>query len=279
MHGEIPGVSVNQLFPDRKSCRLAGLHRFDINGIAGYGGGQPAESIVVAGGYEDDEDYGDLIIYTGEGGNDPNTGKQVRDQEMTRGNLGLARNIDTGTPVRVIRSASTTGKGGPYRYDGLFAVTEVAKQVGISGFDVYRYRLEVLTETKAPSPPSLPRGTTETERRSMTTQRVVRQTAVSNAVKRLYDYTCQFCATRITIPTGGYAEAAHIKPLGRPHDGPDIPENVLCLCANCHVLFDRGAVGVAPDGSLINAPGEIRVSSKHQIGFEYLEYHRNQHGL
>ena len=98
MHGKIPGVSVNQLFPDRKSCRLAGLHRFDINGIAGYGGGQPAESIVVAGGYEDDDDYGDLIIYTGEGGNDPNTGKQVRDQEMTRGNLGLARNIDTGTP-------------------------------------------------------------------------------------------------------------------------------------------------------------------------------------
>ena len=239
---------------------------------------KPAESIVVAGGYEDDEDCGDLIIYTGEGGNDPNTGKQVRDQEMTRGNLGLARNIDTGTPARVIRSASPTGKGGPYRYDGLFTVTEAAKQVGISGFDVYRYRLEVLTETKAPSPHSLPGGTTETERRSITTQRVVRQTAVSNAVKRLYDYTCQFCATRITIPTGGYAEAAHIKPLGRPHDGPDIPENVLCLCANCHVLFDRGAVGVAPNGSLINAPGEIRVSSKHQIGFEHLEYHRNQHG-
>jgi hypothetical protein len=33
-----------------------------------------AESIVVSGGYEDDEDHGDTIIYTGHGGNDPQTG-------------------------------------------------------------------------------------------------------------------------------------------------------------------------------------------------------------
>jgi putative restriction endonuclease len=114
MHGDLDNVAVGQVFEDRSAVAAAGIHRAPQSGIVGYGNGQPAESIVVAGGYEDDEDYGDLIIYTGEGGNDPNTGKQIRDQEMTKGNLGLTRNIDTGVPLRVIRSISTTGKGGPY---------------------------------------------------------------------------------------------------------------------------------------------------------------------
>ena len=80
-------------------------------------------------------------------------------------------------------------------------------------------------------------------------------------------------------PTGGYAEAAHIMPLGRPHYGPDVSENVLCLCANCHVLFDRGAIGIAADGSLINTPGDLRDVTGHRVGPEYLEYHRGQHDL
>lgn len=44
-----------------------------------FGGG--ADAIVVSGGYEDDNDDGDEIIYTGQGGNDPDSGKQVADQE------------------------------------------------------------------------------------------------------------------------------------------------------------------------------------------------------
>ena len=168
---------------------------------------------------------------------------------------------------------------GHYRYDGLFLVTEAARQRGKSDFFVFRYRLEVVPGAQAASNRSLPTGTTEPERRSTTTQRVIRQTAVSISVKRMHDYVCQICSTRISIPTGGYAEAAHIKPLGRPHDGPDVTENVLCLCANCHVLFDRGAIGVAADGSLINTNGRLGVLGSHTVGDEYLEYHRSQHDL
>jgi hypothetical protein len=47
---------------------------------------------------------------------------------------------------------------------------------------------------------------------------------------RLYDFTCQICGTRLATPAGAYAEICHIKPLGRPHNGPDVPENILCLC-------------------------------------------------
>ena len=280
MHGELPDVEIGQVFSDREECRLAGVHRADIAGITGYGGGQPAESIVVSGGYEDDEDHGDLIIYTGDGGRDPNTGKQIRDQELIRGNAGLWRNWSTGTAVRVVRSIGPKGEGKPYRYDGLYDVTEEPKyEQGVEEFFIFRFRLENTSGIPVKTERQLSLGSTEPARKAMTTERIVRQTAVSNSVKKLHDYTCQICLVRITVPTGGYAEAAHIQPLGRPHDGPDITENVLCLCANCHVKFDRGAIGVADDFTLINADGKLRRVKGHAISTEYLAHHRRRYKL
>jgi putative restriction endonuclease len=34
---------------------------------------------VLSGGYVDDNDEGDVIIYTGQGGRDPATGRQIKD--------------------------------------------------------------------------------------------------------------------------------------------------------------------------------------------------------
>ena len=58
-----------------------------MRGIAPHG-----SSIVLSGGYVDHEDLGDVIIYTGEGGRDPNTGRQIADQQLISGNLALAEN-------------------------------------------------------------------------------------------------------------------------------------------------------------------------------------------
>jgi putative restriction endonuclease len=65
------------------------VHRGLIQGIATAG-----STIVLAGGYVDDEDFGDTIIYTGEGGRDPNTGAQIADQELSGRNLELVQNYD-----------------------------------------------------------------------------------------------------------------------------------------------------------------------------------------
>jgi putative restriction endonuclease len=54
----------------------AGVHRPPVGGISGTSA-QGANSIVVSGGYEDDLDLGDELIYTGAVGNDPETGAQV----------------------------------------------------------------------------------------------------------------------------------------------------------------------------------------------------------
>jgi putative restriction endonuclease len=76
----------------------AGVHRATQAGICGSGS-LGAESIVVSGGYEDDEDFGRSIVYTGQGWRDPNTGRQIADQQLTRGNKALAVIAMTGFPI------------------------------------------------------------------------------------------------------------------------------------------------------------------------------------
>ena len=115
-------------------------------------------------------------------------------------------------------------------------------------------------------------------RQQATILRIVRDNEQARRIKTLYDYRCQMCGTRLVGLAGPYAEAAHIRPLGAPHDGPDIPENILCLCPNHHVLFDHGGVTVDADLSLIGAVGRLIVHLKHLIGAEHLRYRREHYG-
>src|SRR5262245_65219386 len=119
--GDIPEVLVGRVFTNRAELAQAGIHRPMMAGISGSGT-EGADSIVLSGGYEDDEDYGDVIVYTGHGGNDPESKRQVADQELSRGNLALAVSCREGLPVRVIRGAELDSEFAPergYRYDGL----------------------------------------------------------------------------------------------------------------------------------------------------------------
>lgn len=114
---------------------------------------------------------------------------------------------------------------------------------------------------------------------STTVVRRVRDTRVSRWVKRAHDGVCQVCGERLTLQGGWYAEGAHIKPLGAPHLGPDVPSNVLCLCPNDHVRFDSGSIVVEPDGNIHAAGstkvlGQLRRDVRHVINSEYLEYRK-----
>ena len=80
--GEIEGVEVGATLESRRALHDAGIHRPLQAGIAGSAS-TGAESIVLSGGYVDDEDHGDEVIYTGHGGRDPKSGRQVGDQEFT----------------------------------------------------------------------------------------------------------------------------------------------------------------------------------------------------
>ncbi len=107
--------------------------------------------------------------------------------------------------------------------------------------------------------------------------RIVRDTKQARRIKELYGYRCQMCGTRLEGLAGPYAEAAHIRPLGAPHHGPHTSDNILCLCANHHVLLDHGGVAVAEDLSLVGEEGRLDVDSRHQISEEHLRYRREHY--
>lgn len=279
--GPIPGITVGTVFGSYAEMNEAGLHRSSMGGISGRGA-VGADSIVLSGGYEDDIDEGDVIVYTGSGGRD-SSGRHVADQTLTRFNLALTVNEREGYPIRLIRGRDPRNRFAPpsgYRYDGLFRVTSHWHEQGKSGFMVWRYRLEQIsdptTEGSTPTPGD-PLGNSTPKRVSTTVQRIIRDTKVSKAVKAAYDHTCQVCGTRLDSGAGPYAEAAHIRPLGQPHNGPDVPSNVICLCPNHHVLFDLGAFSVADDYSLIGAEGRLTVRSDHGIDLGHLRYHREHY--
>ncbi|MGW2501955.1 YDG/SRA domain-containing protein [Streptomyces sp. NPDC001588] len=289
--GAMPDIDVGEAFVDRRALAAARVHRPLHASICGTAE-QGAESIVVSGGYEDDEDYGDVIVYTGRGGRNPDTGRQVRDQELTQGNAALVTSLTTGAPVRVVRGTGGERQYAPaagLRYDGLFRVEDYWSECGRSGYLIWRFRLAQLpppAATRQPAIPSphQPEGQEIPGRATVTTQRIVRSTAVADFVKRAHDYTCQVCDIRLATPTGAYAEGAHIQPLGRPHAGPDIAANVLCLCPNHHVLFDLGMLTIADNLAITSPAGDshrqrLREVASHKIGREYLTYHRTHHAL
>ena len=107
--GHVPGVAVGTSFASYAELNGAGVRKQTQAGISGSGT-EGAESVVVSGGYPDDQDSGDEIIYTGQGGRDT-SGKHVKDQELVRGNLALAKSELEGLPVRIIRGAHP---GDPY---------------------------------------------------------------------------------------------------------------------------------------------------------------------
>ncbi|TVU04460.1 hypothetical protein EJB05_47570, partial [Eragrostis curvula] len=147
--GHIPGVLVGDAFFYRAELCVVGLHTAPQAGI-GYipasivSEGRPvATSIVSSGGYLDDEDTGDVLVYTGSGGRQRNRLDHHADQTLERGNLALHNSYLYGVEVRVIRGH--TWEAVPnrkvYVYDGLYRVVSSTFGPGKSGRDVCKFKL------------------------------------------------------------------------------------------------------------------------------------------
>jgi predicted restriction endonuclease len=104
------------------------------------------------------------------------------------------------------------------------------------------------------------------ERVLTTVSRIVRDTALANRVKGLHRQRCQICGETVQLADGtDYAEGHHLQPLGEPHNGPDLAENIVCLCPNHHAACDFGAI-------LISAP-DLRTADGHAVAQRFLDYH------
>ncbi|MFD9428721.1 MULTISPECIES: YDG/SRA domain-containing protein [unclassified Streptomyces] len=290
--GMVAGVLPGQKFDSRGALARAGVHRQLMAGITGRQG-LGAESVIVSDNYPGDDDYGDVIVYTGEGGLNPETGRLARDQQLTRGNAALATSAAIGAPVRVIRRITTGSHSWLYQYVGLFKVEDYWSEQSSHGYRVWRFRLvQLTTAEQSESNLSTPVSAVRQEDRhdgdrpgsASSIQRIVRSTATANLVKQMHDYTCQVCGIRILGRDGGYAEAAHIRPLGSPHNGPDVLGNVLCLCPNHHVLFDQGMLIINDDLTVMaradsTVLGRLRETPDHRLDRQHFARHRVLHGL
>ena len=290
--GEIEGINEGDWFEGRKEMMSSGFHRKWGSGIDGNRE-EGTAAIVLSGGYEDDSDEGDLIIYTGAGGNDPNTGKQIADQTWENtGNVGLYLSMNRGLPVRVIRGYKHKSNYSPktgYLYAGLYNVIDAWQENGKSGFKICRFKL-VYAGSKmsrnsieeyeiSRNNLNLDHSIREKKRRKGNIMRVIRDTSLALTVKELYSNKCQICGEAIPTKNGFYSEGAHIKPLGKPHNGDDSLINLLCLCPNHHVMFDKGAFSITNQFKIIGKViGELILNENHQIDISNLEYHRVMHG-
>jgi hypothetical protein len=140
--GEIQGICEGYNFSKRIDMNASGFHRHPIKGIDGdkeLGAG----AIVLSEGYVDDEDKGETIIYTGEGGN--KNGRQFADQTFeSNGNASLITSFYNKTPVRVIRGYKHNSRFAPsqgYTYAGLYQVVKFWEAIGFHGYKICRFEL------------------------------------------------------------------------------------------------------------------------------------------
>uniref|UniRef100_A0A6Q2Z446 E3 ubiquitin-protein ligase UHRF n=1 Tax=Esox lucius TaxID=8010 RepID=A0A6Q2Z446_ESOLU len=167
-YGPVPGVPVGSIWKFRVQVSESGCHRPHVAGIHGRSN-DGAYSLVLAGGYEDDQ-----FTYTGSGGRDlsgnKRTAEQSCDQKLTNMNRALALNCNAavnekdgaeardwkaGKPVRVVRSSKGRkhSKFSPEdgnRYDGIYKVVKYWPEKGKSGFLVWRYLLKRNDDEPAP---------------------------------------------------------------------------------------------------------------------------------
>lgn len=192
--------------------------------------------------------------------------------------------------MRVVRGARHQSRYSPpsgFRYEGLYRVDAFWVEQGRSSFTIWRFRLEQLPDDTEPSSDtaSLLAGRTleavvSPRRHVMSIQRIVRSSAVVQEVKAIHDHRCQVCGVCLQTGAGAYSEAAHIRPIGRPHNGPDVKTNLLCLCPNDHVLFEPGGIFVTDAFLVVSVPqnetiGELRCHPSHPLDPSALAYHRS----
>ncbi|TDI60722.1 MAG: HNH endonuclease [Alphaproteobacteria bacterium] len=106
-------------------------------------------------------------------------------------------------------------------------------------------------------------------RSELTTYRILRDSRITRQLKILYNNRCQICNEVFRFENGQpYSEAHHIRPLGNPHNGPDIASNVIILCPNHHAMCDYGGIKLDL--------GRIKLMLPHRIEEAFIKYHNEK---
>lgn len=108
--------------------------------------------------------------------------------------------------------------------------------------------------------------------------RFARDVDKTRQIKMLYHNECQVCGTALGVPgRNKYSEVHHLHPL--KDGGDDDYGNMVVLCPNHHVEFDRMVIGISVDGTTVvdrqgRARGKITMAKGHVINPKNIAYHR-----
>lgn len=121
-------------------------------------------------------------------------------------------------------------------------------------------------------------------RTQTSTSRIIRNTELVDDLKNQYNHRCQVCDEKRYRSKGvGYAEGHHLRPLGRPHNGPDIASNILILCPNCHADFDYGMLKLDSESLRVQHGydrdvdgAHLELADTHELDVRFVEYHNRE---
>ena len=110
----------------------------------------------------------------------------------------------------------------------------------------------------------------------------LRNSLLSGDMKRRYENVCQVCRQTVKLALRSYSEAHHLQPIGSPHFGSDTEDNILVLCPNHHVMFDRGAIHL--DAATLRVshvcdafePRPLHRLDWHQLNLDYVQYYQRR---
>lgn len=96
-------------------------------------------------------------------------------------------------------------------------------------------------------------------------EEIQRDESLVRRIKSIYSNCCQICGLSIRIgPDKFFSNVHHIWPLGKPFDGPDCLENLICVCPNHHAQLDYHSIELSPKDLILD---------KHAIGKKFIEHH------
>jgi len=121
--------------------------------------------------------------------------------------------------------------------------------------------------------------------------RPFRDVAFTKNIRSVYDSTCAMTGLKL-INGGGRpeVEAAHVRPVGNDHNGPDSVRNGIALSRSVHWMFDRGLLSLTdhyeilmvkklvpdPIKRLLNPDGKVLLPTDLRLRPhpQFLRYHR-----
>jgi len=146
---------------------------------------------------------------------------------------------------------------------GVYGLRKTGQKSQDSGRKVEIHEVDETPQAKDFDEPAQP------ERVLTNTYRVLRDTKLARQIKYWYGNKCQICGHSIDLQNGNfYAEAHHIQPLGSPHNGLDVAENIICVCPNHHVQLDYGVMRLEKS--------RLKMHPNHSISDKYIDYHNLQ---